>query len=172
MTDEPTPAVQLAQRRPRPWLVPALIATATVALVALTAAVVIFNFRSDDTSSADTPPVGGTITVTGTVTLDDNFYWGLVAGDKGCFGRDGYDDLVGGASVVVTDASGTTVGVGQLRTGLAVVGSDNRASVCNMGFSVYNVPTGKGFYAIEVSRRGKVTFHEAELASPVQLAID
>ena len=84
-----------------------------------------------------------------------------------CYGIGGYDDLRGGASVVVTDATGTTVGVGSLRPGVLNLSKD--PYYCGLAFEI-EVPAGKGFYGIEVTHRGRVQFSEAE-AGAVRLSI-
>ena len=73
-------------------------------------------------------------------------------------------ELREGANVVVTDASGNTVAVTSLQAGKW----ENRDGItyCRLPFSV-RVPSGKGFYGVEVAHRGRVQFTEAQLGAAV-----
>lgn len=105
-----------------------------------------------------------TTTLRGEVHLrgEDN-----VAGSStSCYGSGGYDDLREGTGVVVTDAAGTTIAVGSLGRGTY---STFGTLDCVLPFTV-EVPTGKGFYGIEVAHRGAVKFAEPDLGR-VRLAI-
>lgn len=115
---------------------------------------------------------GQTFKATGTVTIldigsgfpDDG---GIVVGstldniyvdDSGyCGGTNGYSDLVTGAGVTVYNSSGDMVGIGELRspygTGLG----------CTFNFTVADVPSGEGPYAVEVSHRGRIGATEEDL---------
>lgn len=106
-----------------------------------------------------------TFTVNGTLTLSDTTGYGILTQGTGCTGAGGYSDLLESTQVTVTDDTGRTVALGTLAAGQSV-GTD-----CQFPFTIPDVPTGKGFYGIEVSHRGVVKFAEAKLNSPVELAI-
>jgi hypothetical protein len=94
----------------------------------------------------------GTLTLTGdNVPTDDG---------EGCVGYEGYDDIVAGAAVTVTDEDGKVVGSGALGAGRP---NDDDSS-CVFGVRVPDVPRGSKFYKVEVSHRGglTVTAKEAE----------
>lgn len=76
-----------------------------------------------------------------------------------CAGSGGYSDITGGASVTVTDQSGTVIGTGQLDDGSADVDSSTATPIdCVFRFSVAHVPDGRTFYGVTVSHRGAVQF--------------
>jgi hypothetical protein len=85
----------------------------------------------------------------------------------------GYPDLVTGAQVVVTDASGKTIAVGQLEGGSVKTdpATGEPFKVCAMRFNVTGVPRGQGFYGVEVAHRGRVQFDEVKASSEVTLTI-
>ncbi|MEV7621571.1 hypothetical protein [Actinoplanes sp. NPDC089786] len=104
-----------------------------------------------------------TMIVTGTMTLKDD---DLLVYEGGCAGDGGYSDISDGASVTVTDAAGAIVGLGHL-TGSETSGYDE----CVFSFVVSDVPTGKGFYGVEVTHRGAVKYGESDLATPVHVSL-
>lgn len=83
-----------------------------------------------------------------------------------CTGSDGYDDITGGATVVVTDADGKKVALGALD-----VGQPGEYQTCSFPFAVKDVPSGNGPYSIEVSHRGEVPFSEND-ASSIALSLN
>jgi hypothetical protein len=71
-----------------------------------------------------------------------------------CGGKDGYDDINEGASVVVYDSGDKVIATGSLDEGrFASKGLD---SPCVFKFAVAGVPDGEKFYQVQVSHRGKV----------------
>lgn len=107
-------------------------------------------------------PSPGSIQVSGQLTLSlPNFEWNPGV----CSGRGGYDDLTGGAQVVVTDNTGATVAMGSLGDGNPRLdpADSSRAIACVFPFAV-GVPAGKGFYGIAVAGRDRVQVKEADLA--------
>jgi len=86
-------------------------------------------------------------------------------GDSGCYGTGGYSDLRPGAQVVVADADGKTLAIGELGVG------SGAAVACVLPFTVTGVPAGKKFYGVSVSHRGTVQFTEAELKAGASLTI-
>lgn len=108
--------------------------------------------------------------VRGTFSLElPNFIWNPGV----CAGRGAHDDITAGTKVVVTDNTGATVAVGALDQGQPVLNPDDgtRAESCMFTFEIADVPSGRGFYGVEVSNRGKVQFKEADLGSPLQLGL-
>lgn len=116
-------------------------------------------------SDATTPR---TVTISGTVTLTDTDF----SFTAGCAGTGGYDDIRNGAPVVVTDAAGTTVALGELVGGKGVgnhvVGARNS---CRWSFRIEGVPTGTDFYGVEVSHRGRVQVRAEKASEPVLLTL-
>jgi hypothetical protein len=112
-------------------------------------------------SPAATPlKVDGQVTVRGEppAVLTDN--------ELTCRGGGGFDDLREGTQVVVTDAAGKTIALGQLGAG-----SWKRNVGCIFLFTVPDVPAGEKFYGLEISHRGRVQYTAAQLAAPVELSI-
>lgn len=159
-------------RRPR-WIVPAIVGAVVVLLLAAVAAALFWTLgqrgaRPSTPVAATTP---ATFTARGALQLDD-------VGPKwktgsGCAGSGGYDDIQGGAQVVVKDRAGTVLAIGELAAGLV----DHHptiedAKICLFLFSVFNVPAGQGIYGVEISHRGVVQFNEADLfAGEAQLTL-
>lgn len=82
-----------------------------------------------------------------------------------CVGQGGYSDIRVGVQVVVTDASGTTVGIGRVEK------FANKGLFCAYEFLVPDVPAGLGFYGVEVSKRGRVQYDEERLRAGVTLTL-
>ncbi|MFP3988710.1 hypothetical protein U9R90_14605 [Streptomyces sp. E11-3] len=103
--------------------------------------------------SAPDTTAPATFTLTGTFELTA----GVVSdGSGGCKGGDGYDDIAEGTAVTVYDAAGSVVAT-------AYLGESTRVgTTCRFDVSVDDVPTGKGFYKVEVSHRGTVQLTEAD----------
>lgn len=115
------------------------------------------------------PSTAGVFKVYGDMTLSlGDFAWN--ESPESCWGRGGYDDIRGGAQVVVTDADGVTVGVGRLIDGDPTV-YDDRASSCVFRWEIPNVPDGSSFYAVEISHRGKVQFSRADITRSISLTL-
>lgn len=132
---------------------PILIALAVLALLVAGGATVLLLNRD-----------AGTLTISGKLELVDQNL--ATFSDDTCAGSGGYSDLRGGAQVVVTSASGGTIGLGQLGEGQWTTGS----KLCTFPFSV-EAPAGQGFYGVEVTHRGSVKYSEADLAQPLALEI-
>lgn len=151
----------------RVWPFVAAIAVLAVAL----AGVLIWPHLNSDKPAkpvaSAAPAAAATFSVTGTVSLRAGQF--ITVESNGCRGQDGYDDIEMGASVTITDANGTVVGVGQINS---LNNDGGMAGTCDLSFQVDGVPAGKGFYGVEVSHRGSVKEPEAELkAGSVQLTI-
>lgn len=98
-------------------------------------------------------------TITGTVTINAT-----------CGQVRGYDDIHTGTQVIVTDAAGTVIATGYI-TDEGRVTFSGPLTRCTLPFMVTDVPEGKDFYGIEISRRGKVTFTEDQVRQPLTLTI-
>lgn len=148
------PAVAPARRRRWPWLV------AICLVIAITAAVTIALWPTS------------TFTASGTLTLTDssgllatlNPDYTLPAKGSPCSSGLGMDDIEAGAQVVVTGSDGHTLAIGELDAGKNDGGDGGAPPLsinhCVFAFSVTDIPSGKGPYAIEVAHRGKINFTE------------
>jgi hypothetical protein len=103
-----------------------------------------------------------TFTLQGSIQLPNS---GTAWAGTSCSGQRGFDDITAGASVVVTDGSGTTIGVGSLGAG---VRADEG---CLFLFAVKDVPRGRKFYGVEVAHRAAVRFPESDARKPVRLTL-
>jgi hypothetical protein len=97
--------------------------------------------------------------VTGTLTLHDQASFGSMQSGDSCQGSDGYDDIVSGAQVVVSNDSGSVLALSQLDDGVAD-GSGN----CVFNFAIDKVPR-SNFYRFEVSHRGQLDYSYQQLSS-------
>lgn len=157
--------------RRRRWL-PAVGAAAVLAV--LIAAIVWTASDSRDPGAAPSSPAspsadtGDSLVVGGRLELRDgvaypNGFANASAGTS-CFGSGGYDDISGGAPVAVR-VDGKTVALGRLADGKV------DGYRCTFAFLIQDVPAGLGFYTIEVSHRGGLTYTEADLRSPVVVTL-
>lgn len=74
-----------------------------------------------------------------------------------------FDHIEAGAQVVVTDASGTTIGVSTLQAGELVMAKSGDALDCVFPFALNDLPDGE-FYGIEVGGTGGVVqFTKSEM---------
>ncbi|MFB7341863.1 hypothetical protein [Streptomyces hydrogenans] len=111
---------------------------------------------SSATSSESPSPTLTTFLLTGTLLLTS----GVVSdGTGGCEGSNGFDDITEGAAVTVYDASGTVVATGELGE------STRQGGACSFDVLVPDVPTGEGFYQVEVTHRGTIQLSEEEAMS-------
>lgn len=113
-------------------------------------------------SDADKPkPAGstkpGTVSLVGTLTVVGHGNGELDRlGDGSCMGSGGYSDIAAGTQVVITDDSGKTLTITHLEPG-----SGDQFS-CEFQFRA-DVPSGRGYYGVEVSHRGVVKQREVDL---------
>lgn len=101
-----------------------------------------------------------TLPVIGTLQLDGGYSATGTAGEE-CWVGGGFSDIHKGAQVTVTDPAGKVVGVGTLSAGTMKGHGVGRS--CLFNFAVGDVPTGLGFYGIEVAHRGVIRYAEADL---------
>jgi hypothetical protein len=124
-------------------LVLVAVAVGVVALLGVAAVAVLFLFSGEPANK-----IGGTFTL-----IDSGFSSGKV-----CSGDGGYSDIDFGSNVTVYDGSGKI-----LATGILGIGIGTSYSRCVFPVEISEkVPT-KDFYAIEVTRRGKVTYSKSQL---------
>lgn len=102
----------------------------------------------------DEPAKPKTITVSGTMTLNDS---NIGSGGGACWGNGGYDDIRNGAQAVVRNAKGEKVAVGAIGESRAAMSTS-----CEFTFKFKGVPAGVGPYSVEVSHRGEVAFDEED----------
>lgn len=119
--------------------------------------------NSTDSTGGDAADEPDMFTVTGEVTLISAEVDWLAGGE--CYGTSGYDDMIGGAQVLVRDADGKSVAVGELAGGV----KEDRVT-CRFPFTVDDVPSGSVVYSVEVAHRGEVSFTEAD-ADDVSLSL-
>lgn len=103
------------------------------------------------------------LTITGTVEISDE---SLTFDGQRCRGDGGFSDMREGTQVTVTSSGGDIIALGSLQTGTA-----RGYGTCIWRFTVDDVPTGQGFYGIEVSQRGVLRFAEADLTRPITLGV-
>ncbi|MEU4578946.1 hypothetical protein [Nonomuraea sp. NPDC023979] len=112
------------------------------------------------------PVMAPALTVDGSVTVRGEPPAVLTNNELSCTTGGGFDDIRQGAQVVVTDAAGKTIALGELSAG-----SWKRNVGCIFLFNVEDVPAGEKFYGVEVSHRGRVQYTAGQLAEPLALDI-
>ncbi len=152
--DAPAPPAPPTRRSPWPW-----VAAGGAVLLAV---IGVLTFLLVNHNSGKSP--ASTITVRGNLTLIGLIGDPTASGPCDASLRGGMGDIAPGAQVVVYDATGKTVGIGELQEGTIDGGA------CVMPFTVAGVPAGVGPYSVEVTHRGKIAFTEAE-ASDVELSL-
>lgn len=130
---------------------------------------------SETSSSTSTPSTAAaTFNLSGTVTITDlgGYYNQGNYPGAFCTGDSGYEDIREGAQVVVRDADGTQVAVGELGPG-SMTGNPRKdlTAGCAFPLMVFGVPDGSSIYSIEVSHRGELSYKRAELDGPLDLTI-
>lgn len=146
------------------------------AIPAAAAIVLLLAACSSSPEPADTPASSpSTRTITGTMAIQgwpSGWEVGLDC-HGGSLSQRGWDDLTPGAQVVVTDSGGKTAGVGTLELGKVRADPElgEPFKVCEMPFEVTGVPEGDRFYGVEVGRRGKIQFDDAQLNTTIRLTI-
>jgi len=106
------------------------------------------------------------LTLSGDVTVKS----GLGKPTEPC---EGTSDIHLDAPVVVRDSAGKTVALGGLQAGAYVSEGEGMTNSvhCTFSFRVTDVPSGDGFYSIEVANRGKVNVGKENVAAPIHLTI-
>jgi hypothetical protein len=157
MTDTPSAV--------RKSLSPLVIALAALVISLAVAAIVLVRLigDSDPTRTVFQHP---DFDVYGSIELNDGYNkW---EPDTPCAAKSGYDDVQEGTEVVISDAAGTTLAVGQLEAG-KVVRSEAGFNVCEFRFQVSGVPGGHSTYRVEISDRGDFHYNQDEMTRGVVL---
>ena len=97
-----------------------------------------------------------TFDVKGSLTLYDDA--NSLLGNP-CRGSGGFADLYPGSPAVVVDASGTKLALGKLTSGR---GDGGGLRKCRLSFTVRDVPTGEGPYALKIGNREEFPFKQAD----------
>lgn len=152
--------------------------TTVVAAIWLTAALVGCS-AGQPPEAPSTTSEAESLTLRGTVTLGTDAIGWWREGEP-CGGGGGYDDLRGGAPVVVRDASGTTVAQGELHAGeLRVLPQADppqpgvlvpRKAECDLDFRI-TVPGGSDFYEVTFASRDPLPFTADDLREALALTI-
>lgn len=174
---------QLAPAQPRPPRRTRRVALVVAASAALAVVVTagVFLATGDRRPAAPAPApqstAPATLNIIGALTLTlPDFTWDSNTTDAlgkvhaaVCNGQGGFNDIQGGAQVVVTNASSATVAVDRLSNGVPTIDGD-RATSCVFRFSVA-APAGLGFYGVEVSHRGRLQYSEADVHRGLALTL-
>ena len=130
---------RLARRRRR-----IVLGTAIVALLGLVLGGLLALSQGAKKNNSKSPK---TDTAYGTVAIaSKNIY--VTDPVTGCRGIGNYTDLAPGGLVTITDISGNTLATTRLDTGKV-----DENGICELKFTAADVPTGKGPYGIQVTRR-------------------
>lgn len=154
----------------RTWLVIALVLAVGVGLMG---AALVVSRGGDDQEPTAKPTTG---TIRGELALDSSGSQGRdgIGEGKYCTGSGGYDDIGEGAQVVITDERGETIALGALDAGGMRVPDMAYPQLhkCVFPFTVTDVPKGRKFYGVEVSRRGVVRYPEGKVFSYLTLELN
>lgn len=104
-----------------------------------------------------------TITVDGILVLTDRK--GYKVNGVSCDPTGGYSDIGPGKQVVISDAAGTTIGIGKLDRGA------NLPDGCTFTFHIEGIPDGHDFYGIAIGKRGTMRYTPDQIAKPVELSL-
>ncbi|WP_326644568.1 hypothetical protein OIE67_25690 [Nonomuraea fuscirosea] len=144
----------------------AVSAVVVLVLAAVTVLVIVLLPDTAATPRPSTSAAPATQTVSGSVLVRGSSPQVLTENELACTTGGGYDDIRQGAQVVVTDAAGKTIALGQLGAG-----GWKRDVGCSFLFTVPEVPAGEKFYGIEVSHRGRVQYTAEQMTTPIELSI-
>lgn len=155
----------------KPLIGGAAVALATLALTACAT-----------TPAAKPTPTPKPFSATGTITVPMDISASLPLQDgkptigNPCIPKAGYSDISDGAQVVVANASGETVAVGELGEGGLQNGPSGTAffqSVCEYPLTVSDIPVGSKFYSVHVgnTNRGEQTFTADQLKDGIALTL-
>ena len=82
-----------------------------------------------------------------------------INGDE-CYGRNGFNDIMGQIPVIIKNESGTVIAVGKTETGKQP--EEHSAVRCIFNFRVENIPKSL-FYSVEIGQRGGETLSRQQL---------
>lgn len=160
-----------ARRRFPRWLVPAGAALAVLIAAGVVTGVLAGRHANAVAAASSPSPGPATFQIFGNIQLEPGqFYWNDTPTET-CWGGGGYNDLKVGGPVVVTDAAGKTVGVGQIDSSRPQTDINKVAEGCLLMFSVKGVTDGSAFYGVAVGHRAAVQFPRAELGTAINLTI-
>lgn len=99
--------------------------------------------------------------ITGTMTLED----GMIFEETPCEGDGGFDDMTGGANVVVKDGEGSIIGTGSLSPGEPVDPDPNDSVDFWYCVFEFEVPLAEeaDFYTVEIAGREGPVYSQAEM---------
>lgn len=144
----------------------AVVALAVAAVIAVGVAAWLIGAQAQPTAEAPQPQPT-TRTIAGQLQLGrGDFMW--YSSTRTCAGRGGFGDIREGTQVVVTDEAGTTIALGRLRDSSPYVEA-GVGITCTFHFAIHDVPSGKKFYGVEISHRGRVQYTEDQLGAPLRL---
>jgi hypothetical protein len=162
---EPAPPWPAQPSAPAPARRPARLVIATAVAALAVGGLGGYFLPHPDSSPAPTPTSTGgassakpaTVSLVGTLTVTGGSdVLTSHPADGTCEGTGGYSDIAAGAQVVISDDSGTTLAITHLETGVG-----NQFS-CAFAFRT-DVPSGRGYYGVQVSHRGIVKEREQDL---------
>jgi hypothetical protein len=84
-----------------------------------------------------------------------------------CASPSGYQDIAQDSQIKITDAHGTTIGLGYL--GAGYINGDSLPQYCDFPFAVNDVPGGQNFYGLQVANRNAITYTAKALAEPITI---
>ncbi|HEY2167807.1 MAG TPA: hypothetical protein VGH01_11615 [Jatrophihabitantaceae bacterium] len=139
-----------------------LIGTAFLSLLALILVPIITLSGGNKNSDKNNPKTG---TAYGTVSIaSKNLY--VVDPVTGCHGYGDYTDLAPGGLVTITDISGNTLTTTHLDKGKV-----DENGFCELDFSAPDVPTNRGPYGIQITRRKLVqNVNQSDLFTRITLS--
>ncbi len=187
-TDDQPPQPAPPSRKRIIWILAGVAALAAVIVATVIGTVLV---TKDEPAAQPSPSAASAAqtarkhTVRGNITLGlGDFLWsdGTGEGNVGpnCAGDGGFNDITTGATITVTDATGTVVAVGELGSSFPELVEDGtdadgqtvyRATSCRISFTIPGVPAGHRFYGVEVTHRGKIQVPEGELSESVELTL-
>lgn len=141
--------------------------------ITVTAALAAFALTGCTTGDSDNAPsptaVVKTVAITGQVRLKQP---AMAGAGIPCDGHSGYDDIHGGAPIIITDGTGKTVATSRLQQGETF---DNWAGLpgadeCRFLFTAA-VPDGHDFYRLVIGARRPVMLTRMDMESPIVLTL-
>jgi hypothetical protein len=107
-------------------------------------------------------------TAYGVVSIPNHSYFvtDTTTSADGCHGTGDYTDLAGGGTVTISDNVGTIIATTHLAPGKIDVNG-----FCEFNFSAPKVPTNRGPYGVQITRRKIVEVNESDLFSLITLTL-
>ena len=120
-------------------------------------AATIFAFIASGNGVAGRTVISDSITVSGIVMLTDYDGFNGHANGSPCHGDGGYDDLGMGTSVTVYDSTSAITGGG------SITSANFNGSACVLSFEIAKIPSGRGFYKVDIGHRSKISADENDI---------